>query len=129
MGSLPFSVSAFGGLARADGLLRLDGHSLVVEFQIQDRLLGWLCSDLKELRIPISEIDGIALETHWLRRPRLIVQTETMRVSRQIPGSRHGLFELTLAPRHELAAKHLISTIETAKADGRASHQTQHGLE
>ncbi len=129
MGSLPFSVSAFGGLARADGLLRVEGLSLIVEFQIQDRMLGWFHSDLKELRIPVSEIDDIALETHWFRRPRLVLQTETMRVSRQIPGSRHGMFELTLEPRHALAAKHLISTVQVAKADGRASHQSQHGLE
>ena len=128
MGSLPFSVSAYGGLARADGLLRLEGQSLVVEFQVQDRLLGWFRSDLKEQRIPIAEIDDIRLKTHWFRRPRLVVQTETMRVSRQIPGSEHGMFELTLEPRHELAAKHLISTIEVAKADGRAFHQTPHGL-
>ncbi len=128
MGSLPFSISAYGGLGRADGLVRLEGHSVIVEFEVQDRLLGWFRSELKEQRIPLSEIDDIRLETRWFRKPRLVVQTETMRVSRQIPGSQHGTFELTLEPGHELAARHLISTIEIAKADGRASHQSPNGL-
>jgi hypothetical protein len=129
MASLPFSISMFAGLATADGLLRMDGSSLVLEFQIQDRGLGLLRSDLKELRIPISEIERLELKTGWFSRPRLIVQTETMRVSRQIPGSQHGTFELTIDNDHQLAAKHLISTVQTAKANRSSSQEQPHGLE
>src|SRR5690606_27054986 len=102
MGSLPFSISVFAGLGRADGLVRLEGSSLVLEFQVQDRALGVLKSELKELRIPNSEIKHMELKTGWLARPRLCVQTETMRVYRQIPGSRHGTFELNMDNGHEL---------------------------
>ena len=121
MGSLPFSISIFAGLGRADGLLRLEGSSLVLEFQVQDRALGFLKSELKELRIPVSEVEHLELKTGWFTRPRLRVQTETMRVSRQIPGSRHGTFELTIDNGHQLAARHLISSIETSKAERRSS--------
>lgn len=129
MSSLPFSISMYAGLAKADGLLRLEGNTLVFEFQVQDRALGLLKSELKELRIPIFEIEHLALANGWLRKPRLIVQTETMRVSRQIPGAEHGTFELTLDHAHKLAAKHLISTVETAKARARSTNLGPHGLE
>ena len=122
MGSLPFSIPICAGLARADGLVRLEGASLVLEFQVQDRALGIWKSDLRELRIPISEVERLNLKTGWIGRPRLCVQTETMRVSRQVPGSQHGTFELMIENDHVLAARHLISTIETAKA-GRSSSQ------
>jgi hypothetical protein len=129
MSSLPFSISMYAGLAKADGLLRLEGNSLVLEFQIQDRALGLLKSELKELRIPIFEIEHLKLANGLFRKPRLIVQTETMRVSRQIPGSEHGTFELTLENAHKLAARHLISTVEAAKARERASLEGPCGLE
>ena len=129
MASLPFSIPMYAGLARADGLVRLEGGSLVLEFQIQDRALGLLKTDLKELRIPISEIERLELKTGWFSRPRFSVQTETMRVSRQIPGSQHGTFELILEKGHLLAAKHLISSIELAKANGRSSPEEPHGIE
>lgn len=129
MASLPFSISMYAGLAKADGLLRQEGGALVLEFQIQDRALGLLHSDLKELRFPIQEIEEIMLKTGWFRPPRLIVQTETMRVSRQVPGSEHGTFELTIDNRHRLAAKHLISQVESIKSAGRSSQQKPRGLE
>lgn len=129
MSSLPFSIPMYVGLAKADGLLRLEGNTLVLEFEIQDRPLGLLKSELRELRIPIFEIEHLELANGWLRKPRLIVQTESMRVSRQIPGSEHGTFELTLEPAHKLAARHFISTVEAAKARERTLPLGPHGLE
>lgn len=129
MSSLPFSIPVYARMAKADGLLRLEGSTLVLEFQIQDRALGLLKSDLKELRLPVSEIERLELKTGWFSRPRLCVQTETMRVSRQIPGSQHGEFELTIDAGHQLAARHLISSIETAKNERRSSQEGPHGLE
>jgi hypothetical protein len=129
MASLPFSISMYAGLAKAHGLLRLEGSSLVLEFQIRDRALGLLKSDLKELRIPVSEIERLELKTGWFQSPRLIAQTETMRASRQVPGSEHGTFVLTLENQHQLAARHLISSVESAKGNGRSSPGEPHGLE
>lgn len=119
----------YAGLAKADGLVRLEGNTLVLEFQIQDRALGVLKSELRELRIPIFEIEHLELANGLLRKPRLIVQTETMRVSRQIPGSEHGTFSLTLENAHRLAARHLIETVEVAKARERALLDGPCGLE
>jgi hypothetical protein len=129
MASLPFSISMYAGLARADGLLRQEGNALVLEFQIQDRALGMLRSELRELRVPVQDVEQITLKTSWFRPPRLIVQTETMRISRQVPGSRHGTFELTIEDEHQLAAKHSISQIETFKINGCPPQQEPHGLE
>jgi hypothetical protein len=129
MASLPFSIVLFAGLAKANGLLRLEGSSLVLEFQIQDRGLGLLRSELKELRIPIAEIEHLELKTGWFRRPRLIVQTQTMRVSRHVPGSQHGTFELAIEPPHQLAARHLISSVETAQTDRRSSPEEPYCIE
>ncbi len=69
MSSLPFSISMYAGLAKADGLLRLEGNSLVLEFEIQDRALGLLKSELKELRIPIFEIEHLELANGFLPAP------------------------------------------------------------
>ncbi len=129
MSSLPFSISMYGGLAKADGLLRLEGTAVVLEFQIQDRALGMLKSDLKELRIPVFDIEQMDLKKPWFSRPRLVVQTETMRISRQIPGSQHGMFELILDSAHQLAAKNLISNFQLAKANGQSSSTGPQGLE
>lgn len=129
MSSLPFSIPLFAHLAKADGLVRLEGSSLILEFQIQDRALGLFRSDLKELRFPVSDIEHIQLKTGWFRRPRLRIQTDTMRVSRQIPGSEHGTFELTFDNRHLLVAKQLVSQVEQARAKNRSSRVESHGLE
>jgi hypothetical protein len=95
---VPFTVEAFGGFAEAHGLMRLEGNALVLEFQLQDSILNVLRSDVREVRIPLEEIEAITFKRGWLRA-KFTIKTYKVRTLKEVPGSDKG--EVTLHIRHK----------------------------
>lgn len=58
--SLPFSIKhVFSGFARIYGVLKLEEHTIVLEFQTVDNLVKVLKSDIKNITIAIDNIEEI----------------------------------------------------------------------
>ena len=55
MTSVPFTMSVYGGMAECHGLLRPEGDSLVLEYQVQDNMFGVIRGRAKAVRIPLAD--------------------------------------------------------------------------
>ena len=113
MSPIPFTIPFAARLAKSDGLLRFDGTALLLEFESRDALVGLLKSDLREVRIPIAEINAIDLHKGFFSST-LDVQTSTLRATRGIPGSSHGRFSLSLSRKDTPAAELLTRAVRAS---------------
>lgn len=53
------------GMAELSGLLRVEKEHIVLEYSLQDEVLGMFNSDLKVLKIPLQTIDDIKVKKKW----------------------------------------------------------------
>jgi len=105
MHSIPFSISVYEGLGEAEGLIRFDAESLKLEFEVKDSIVGILKSDLKEICIPLGDLES---RKGWLSTS-LVIQTSSLRTTRRIPGSDQGRMTLAIARRHRADAAKMLS--------------------
>jgi len=110
MHSIPFSISVYESLGEAEGLIRFDEESLKLEFEVKDSIVGILKSDLKEIRIPLSDLESIELRKSWFSTS-LVIQASSLRTTRQIPGSDQGRMTLSIARRHRADAAKMLSHV------------------
>ncbi len=119
--SLPFTIPLLLVVAKAVGLLRLEGRSLLLEYELTDRTLGLLRSELKTVRLPLIEVDELTLKPGW-RFDVLQIRVSTLRVARNIPGHDCGIIQLRTHKRDRQLAQRLlqtVSTLQSAKATER----------
>jgi hypothetical protein len=112
-GSLPFTVRLFYGAARAVGLVRLEGLSLLFEFEVKDGLLGLVCSNLREVRVPLAEVTSLDLEHGWLG-DTLVLRVSTLRIAKSLPSHEGGTIRLNLAVRDRAAAASFVVAVRAA---------------
>lgn len=112
MNSLPFSISAYDGLAETHGLIRLDEDEdgLILEFQTKDGLVGILKSNVKEIKIPLSEIESVHLKKGWLNTT-LIIRCSRLSILSDIPGSSQGEAKLSVSRKNRKTAEWFVPDI------------------
>jgi hypothetical protein len=111
--SLPFTVSMLYGAARATGLVRLEGMSLLVEYELKDRVFGLIRSELKEVRLPLRDVESIAVERGWWGDV-LVLRVSTLRAARTLPGQDKGTVRLDVARKDRAAAEQLANAVQAA---------------
>lgn len=113
METIPFTLDeGYGGLAKTDGMMRLESDALVLEFQTKDSIVGLLKSEVKEVRIPFSEIESAHFKKgfHGLTPSHLTFSLRSMKYAGAIPGVEQGALKLPIAKQHREAAARLAST-------------------
>ncbi len=101
---LPFSIDAFGKLVEPDGLLRLEGDSLVIEYKVLEEAPGGLRRRLRELVVPFHEIELVRFPQGWFKSV-LVIRTPRMRAVADFPGASSGQVELWIARKDLIAAR------------------------
>jgi hypothetical protein len=110
MTSVPFTISVYGGLAECHGLVRPDADSLCLEYQVQDSMLGIVRGKAKTVRIPLADLESVAMRGRWLGRT-LVIQARSLLSVAAVPGSRQGRVELTIARADVPAAERLVTGV------------------
>lgn len=109
---LPFAIPhVYEGFANAEGLARLRRDGLVLEFEVQDALVGMARSGLKEVVIPLQEIDSVELHRGWLHTT-LVVSVKSLRFVEEVPNSRQGRILLRVPRKERRAAERFVATLE-----------------
>lgn len=107
--SLRFLISdVYAGFAEAQGLMRVDENTLTLEFEIKDSLVGLLKSGVKEVRVPISEIDSVTLNK-GLFKTSFIIRTQRLSSLGDLPKQERGQLRLHLSREDRETAEWLIS--------------------
>ncbi|HEY1380646.1 MAG TPA: hypothetical protein VGF55_27845 [Gemmataceae bacterium] len=107
MTSVPFTMSVYGGLAECHGLLRPEGDSLVLEYQVQDNMFGIVRGRAKAVRIPLADLESVELKGRWFGRS-LVIQARSLLTLAAVPNAKQGRLELIVARPDWPAAERLV---------------------
>ena len=124
---VPFTIDkVYGGLARADGILRFDGRALTLEFQVKDDVVGYMASGVKTVTVPLSEVVSLDWIPGWFgRKTTLELRTDKLHTLRDVPRSEHGIVRLRIArsdvPSAQQMADAVQRTISPATPDSMAA--------
>lgn len=81
---LPVRQGSNSGLIEVNGLLRVQEDSLILEFRLQDEVLGIFNSDVKISKIPFDIIESIEIERDWFIWKFNIYLNSFPRIQKQI---------------------------------------------
>lgn len=98
-----------------DGVIRLEAADFVIEFRetrttimTQESVVG----EIREVRIPADDIEGIDVERRGLWGIRLRIRTHTLGALKDVPGARGNEVTLPVRRRHRERAREL--SVETS---------------
>ena len=103
--SLPFFIpKVYEGLATAHGIARITRSGLTLEFEVKDGFVGVLKSGLREVVIPLDDLQLLELRKGWFKT-RLFIRTRRMATLQKIPGNHAGGVELECRARTETSPR------------------------
>ena len=101
--SIPFTLpDVYQGLAEGHGRLSADEQGLMLEYRIEDALVGVVKSAVREIRIAYDDID------RWYRR-RVVIQLHHMRAVADFPAAKSGRIILKISRAARERARELFS--------------------
>ena len=107
----------YGGWARADGILRFDGRELTLEFQVKDKVVGYMTSGVKTVSVPLADVISLKLVAGWLGwNPMLELRTDKLLTLRDIPGRAGGVVRLAIARSDMELARQVAEAVNAAIA-------------
>src|SRR5438046_1695176 len=110
---LPFTATnLFAGLAQRKGLATAGHSELTLEFVIKEKELNVLKGGIKELRVPISEIDVIRLKQGWFGS-KVQIRVKQMKWLADLPGCHNGELTLHVARRNRIDAADFVQALSS----------------
>ncbi len=112
MTGVPFKIQ--GAFWSYEGLLRLEGDTLCFEFQA-----GLLFRQIKQVRVPCSELISVKFEQRWLKKSKLVFVASRLATFIDLPGSTQGRVELIINRKDRaLAAAFVDALYEPSEGSG-----------
>ncbi len=109
--SLPFYIdNLYSGLAKVDGLLKLTGESLVIEFQTQDNVIGMFKGSSKTKQVPLNQVFKAEIKTRWWDRS-ITIRPSTLSAIDGIPGVDKGQLKIKFRKADQEIAKNIVSQL------------------
>ena len=99
MDSLPFKIETFEGMAETEGMARIEGDHLRLEFRTRDAILGVVRSELKEIDIPLAELATAEYKKGFFGA-KVFLRGRMLKVLDPVPGSKAGEVSLRIARKH-----------------------------
>jgi len=112
--NMAFNVWDSSGLLESDGLISFTDATLKVEYQTTDSVLGLFKTSVKEIEIAVGDILQARIERKMFGS-ELVLQGNSLRVFRNLPGSTGGNFRIKINRQSQLAAQNLVDAITAAK--------------
>ncbi|MDX1395420.1 MAG: hypothetical protein R3195_13610 [Gemmatimonadota bacterium] len=110
---------------RVDGILRLEGESLVLDIEVTQSTttLDGMGQHVekehlgaRELRIPFDELVELSVRRGWWF-PCLEIRTSRLETLRGLTGAKQGVVRLRVSWPNRRAARTLVAELEIARAD------------
>jgi len=116
--SVPFSVDEYEGFVEAAGLIRIEEDSVILEYKKKEGVFGIPVSELKEKRIPISELSAVSYKKK-IFGAKLVITGHKMSTFADIPGSQNAEIILGIARKDREAAQELEANLSLQIAEVR----------
>jgi hypothetical protein len=111
MESLPFKIKdLYYSFAEAIGLANFVHENLVLEFRIEDILLGIIKSELKEYKYHVKDLESVTLEKK-IFSSAILVKAIKMETFINFPGSRQGQIKMYIKRKDRDLAEQYVSHI------------------
>jgi hypothetical protein len=115
--TLRFKIKkVFEGLAEANGIIVLDKEQLKIEFQTKDSIFGVLKSGVKDVGVPLNEIEDVLLKKGVFKN-NLIIRLSGLSTSAKIPNQDPGEIKLIIDKEYAAEAAAFVSRIKLAVAE------------
>lgn len=83
---IPFKLKdLYHGFAESEGLIKSDQKNLIFEFQTKDNIIGVIKSDVKLVRIPLTDVLSIAVKKN-IFYTKLIITFSNLISTKSLPG-------------------------------------------
>lgn len=106
---LPFTVANHDNfLMESHGIIRLEGMNFHIEYQSKDSFIGVVKTSVKELDVPLDQIQTIQFKK-GLFTQSLYIQAKQMRIFGDVPGSKQAGIELKIKRSDRKSAEYLAS--------------------
>lgn len=88
--SLPFRIeNIFAGFAKVNGIIRLEGDFVEIEFQTMDNVVEMIKSNVKNISIPVADIEEIDFKKSiWGNK--LILRISKLSAISKVPSQEAG---------------------------------------
>ena len=111
MRSLPFTIENLnGGFMKIEGILRVEGESLVFEYHKKDAVVEAYKSELRTEEIPLSELEMLEFKKGWFSG-KLTLYGKTAKSFGELPGSELTERELKVKRKHRDIAANISSNL------------------
>ena len=105
MNHVPFNIdSVFMGFVRVHGIATDIGEGIRLEFKYEDNIIHSFKSAVKEVVIPLEDLESVTLKPgFWGFGAKIVVQAKRLESIEKIPGLENGRVKLSVK-RHDLPA-------------------------
>lgn len=115
--TIPFEIPDVNhGFVEVKGLLHVNSNELVLEFDERDAFMGVIKSDLKEVRIPFSDIEAIEVKKRFFSMRAEIIST-SMRTLQDVPGADQGRVKMKIRRKNRDEAERVFSKARLALSE------------
>ena len=111
MDSIPFTIEVYDGLAETEGMARLEGDQLVLEFRTRDAILGVVSSELKEIEIALDGLASAEYKQRWWGT-KLLLRGRQLKFLDPVPGSKAGEVALSIARKDREQAEQFALAVQ-----------------
>lgn len=106
---LPFTIANSDNfLMESHGIVRLEGLNIHIEYQSKDSVFGVVKTSVKELEVPLDQIQAIEFKNGFFTRS-LYIQAKQMKIFGDVPGSKQAGIELKIKRSDRKTAEYLAS--------------------
>ena len=118
MESMPFTIAHVGplDLAKVQGVARLDGDALVLEFQTVDGVVGVVKSEVREVRLTPEDLESVRHGRGWFH-DSVVITARRMSGLASIPGAKGVVIKLRCKRKYRRAAELLSFTLRVRLTD------------
>lgn len=115
--NVPFRITDINlGFQEAGGVIRLSGKRIIIEYRVKDALGLSIKSDIKEIHLPLEELENLEIIDWWLTL-RLVISVKSLKVFDELPNVESGEAKLKVARKHRKVLKEFVSKARLARSE------------
>ena len=119
--AIPFKIEdVYEGLAESIGILSTDGKYLNFEFQTKDSFIGLIKSQVKLVKLNITDIKTIRFKKGWFSS-KIFLSTKSLLHTKDFPGGSREEFKFKIENKNNEDAMQFVSHINLIIAEFRLS--------
>ena len=110
--NFPFTIKhVFAGFAEVNGIIRLAGDTIELEFQTKDSIVKVIKTEVKNISIPITDIQEINFNKGMWEN-KLILRVTKLSLISELPSQEDGEIKLSIGNKYTEMAQDLVSKIK-----------------